>query len=145
MKKRDKELTEILKEIDNHSGTDLSGEKLTGLDLSGKDFSGCDLTGTNFLLANLTGCNFENAKLDQADFSGANLANANFKSAKRNGGQVLKHASIIAGNKWLYGFLIQKDKKKKVLICEPNRPDYEFLQSTARNETAMLCNLLTND
>jgi|GEM_PF-5893385 len=147
--RKDKDFIDVLQDLDNHSGSDLSGKKMTGLDLAGKDFSKCDLTGANFLNSNLSGCNFSSAKLDDTNFTGAHLSYTTWLGAKRNGSQIIKYASIniqtsnVNSDKSVYGFLVQNSRGKKVLINEPNIPEYEFVREKARTVTAMLYNLLT--
>lgn len=142
--KKDKEFIEILLEIDNHSGSDLSGKKLTGLDLQGKDFSKSNLSGSNFLMSNLCGCDFSSADLTDTNFTDSNLTSCQFDGSKRSGKQVLKYGSIVNGKYSVYGFLVRDKKKTTVFINEANIPEYEYTMAKAKHETQLLYNLLVN-
>jgi len=142
--KKDKELIEIIQELDNHSGEDYSGEKLTGIDLQGKDFSKANLSGCNFLMSNMCGCDFSSADLTGANFTDTNLAACQFEGAKRKGKQILKYGSIVNGKYSVYGFLVRDSKKTTVLVNEANIPEYEYTLPKAKHETKLLYNLLVN-
>ena len=142
--KKDKDIIELLQEIDNHSGEDYSGQKLTSLDLQGKDFSKANLSKANFLMSNLCGCDFSSADITDTNFTDANMVSCQWDGAKRNGKQVLKYGSIVNGKYSVYGFLVKDRKRTTVLINEANIPEYEYTMPKAKHETQLLYNLLVN-
>lgn len=142
--KKDKDLIEIIQELDNHVGADYSGKKLVGLDLQDKDFSKANLSNANFLFSNLAGCNFSSADLTDANFTDANMVNCIFDGTNRNGYQIEKYGCVVNGGYSVYGFLAKAKKKTVVLINEANIQEYEYTQAKSKRETAILYNMLVN-
>ena len=76
---------EIIKEIENLSGANLSGADLRDADLSGAYLRGADLRGAYLRGANLNGADLRDADLSGAYLSGADLSGADLFSANLRG------------------------------------------------------------
>src|SRR3990170_8604586 len=76
---------EIIKEIENLSGANLSGADLRDADLSGADLRDADLSGANLSGADLSGADLRGANLSGADLSGADLRDADLSGANLSG------------------------------------------------------------
>lgn len=143
--KKDKDVINQILDLENNSGSDLKGQKLSSLDLQDKDFSSSDLTDVSFMMSNLKGCDFSNCNLTGVNFLYSNLSFAIFEGAHRNGNQILKHASIVTDEISAYGFLCLKNgKTKTVYINEGNKPETEYKQSTVSDIGVALYQLLIN-
>src|SRR3972149_3839634 len=76
---------EIIKEIENLSGANLSGADLRDADLSGADLRDADLSGANLSGADLSGADLRGADLRGAYLRGANLNGADLRDADLSG------------------------------------------------------------
>lgn len=141
---KNKDLIKKLIESDKHTGSDLSGHQLFNIDLSNKDFSKSSFKGTDLSGTNLSFCNLSNTDLTDAKLEGAHLYNCNLIGAKRNGNQIIKHVSIMIGDKNYYAFSCKSKSGTKVLINEPSKSEYEFKKGKASQVGAILYNFLTN-
>lgn len=141
---KNKDLIKTLIESDEHSGIDLSGHQLFNLSLPKKDFSKSSFKGSNLSGTNLSFCDLSSADLTEANLEGAHLYNCTLTGAKRSGKQILKHASIMVGEKNYYAFLCKSQSGTVVLINEPNLKEYQFKMGKASQIGATLYNFLTN-
>lgn len=142
--KKNKDVIQTILDLSNNTASNLDDQKLSSLDLQDKDFSGSSFKNANLRMSNLAGCDFSNCELTGTNFLFSNLSKCIFSGAKRNGKQIIKHASIINGGKAAYGFLCQDKSRKHAYINEMNLPETEYNQGKATDLGRMLYQLLIN-